>query len=84
MIVRMLVSIAGHADPANGLAEDFGFAPGELHELEDGLAEKWIAAGIAEVPPAPKVKKSKHVVDAEAKAVAEEERRRLEAEGAQN
>jgi hypothetical protein len=45
--VRILVSIAGHADPTYNL-EDFAFQPAQVVDLDDTLAGKWIAGGIAE------------------------------------
>ena len=48
MKVRMLVSIAGHAEPKYGLPE-FAFKPGEVVELNDTLAEAWVTAEIAQL-----------------------------------
>jgi hypothetical protein len=47
MKVKMLVSIAGHAEPKYGLPE-FAFKPGEVVELTDTLAKAWIAGWLAE------------------------------------
>ena len=79
MKIRMLTSIAGHADPANGLDDDFSFKPGELLELDEPLAEAWIAAGHAEVAPEPKHRK---VNDREAKAAEAARIKREEEEAA--
>lgn len=54
MTVKMQTAIAGHADPKHGLANDFSFGPGEVVDLPDELAAKWIDAG--------------HATDASAKA----------------
>lgn len=55
--IRLLVSIAGHAEPLHELA-DFSFAPGDIAEVSADLAKAWIASGIAEaVEPTPKTKK---------------------------
>ena len=59
MTVKILVSIAGHEDPANGLERSFSFRPGDLTELPDGLAAKWIASGIAAPTGAPEAKQKK-------------------------
>lgn len=48
MKVRMLVSIAGHAMPHYGITGTFSFAPGEVIDLHDELADKWIESGLAE------------------------------------
>lgn len=53
MKVKMLISIAGHADPANGVDQDFAFHPGQEVELPKPLAEKWIDSGHAEPAGAP-------------------------------
>lgn len=47
MKVRMLVSIAGHAEPIYELG-DFSFAPGDEVELHPALAQAWIESGHAE------------------------------------
>lgn len=47
MRVRMLISIAGNAEPNYGLPE-FSFAPGDTPDLHKDLAKAWIAAGHAE------------------------------------
>ena len=47
MQVKMLTSIAGHADPDAGLPSDFSFACSATVELPEVLAQKWIEAGIA-------------------------------------
>lgn len=52
MKVRMLVSIAGGAEPLYGL-EEFSFRPGEEVDLDDTLAGHWIAAGHASAVKAP-------------------------------
>ena len=46
MKVTIVQSIAGHADPRYEL-EDFSFRPGETVDLNDELAEAWLASGIA-------------------------------------
>lgn len=46
MKIKMLQSIAGHAEPRYRLA-DFGFAPGAVLEIHDELAKAWIAGKIA-------------------------------------
>jgi hypothetical protein len=57
--IRLLVSIAGHADPAHELP-DFAFAPGDLADVSAALAKAWIEGGIAEaIEPAPTPKKKK-------------------------
>jgi len=43
----MKTSIAGHAEPMYGLP-DFSFRIGEIVDLDQKLAEAWIASGIAE------------------------------------
>lgn len=48
MKVRMLVSIAGLAMPHYGITGTYSLAPGDVLELHDELAEKWIASGHAE------------------------------------
>ncbi len=47
MKVRILISIAGNAEPMYDLP-DFSFAPGETLDLHDTLAQHWINAGHAE------------------------------------
>ena len=51
MKVRMLVSIAGLAMPHYGITGTYSLAPGDVLELHDELAEKWIASGHAEAVP---------------------------------
>lgn len=48
MKVRMLVSIAGLAMPHYGITGTYSLAPGDVLELHDELAEKWIASKHAE------------------------------------
>lgn len=48
MKIKLLTSIAGNADPANGLERDFAFAHGEVVEVADGLGRKWIGSNLAE------------------------------------
>jgi hypothetical protein len=45
--VRILQAISGLADPANGMATDFNFYPGQVVSIPSALATKWITAGIA-------------------------------------
>jgi hypothetical protein len=45
--VRIKRPIAGNAEPIYDLP-DFGFAPGQVVELDQRLAESWIASGVAE------------------------------------
>jgi hypothetical protein len=47
MKVRMLVSIAGHAEPAYSLPE-FSFSPGDEVDLDPALAKAWLESGHAE------------------------------------
>lgn len=44
----MLISIAGLPMPQYGIATDYSLSPGDVLELHDELAEKWIASGHAE------------------------------------
>jgi hypothetical protein len=46
MKIKMIQSIAGHADPRYEIA-DFAFRPGEEVDVFDSLAEAWIASGVA-------------------------------------
>jgi len=46
MKIQIIQSIAGHADPRYDLA-DFSFAPGSVIEINDFLAEAWVASGVA-------------------------------------
>ena len=46
MQIKIVQSIAGHADPRYEL-EDFGYRPGEVVDVDDELAASWIDAGIA-------------------------------------
>lgn len=46
MKVSILQSIAGNAEPMYGQPE-FGYAPGQVVEVDDALARAWIAGGIA-------------------------------------
>jgi hypothetical protein len=57
MKVKIVQSIAGHADPRYEL-KDFGFRPGEVVDVDDELASAWLVQGIAEAyqeptPPEP-------------------------------
>lgn len=45
--VKMLVSIAGHAEPRYDHA-DFSLAPGDVVELHPDLADAWVKGGHAE------------------------------------
>jgi hypothetical protein len=45
--VRILQSIAGHAEPMYDLP-DFGFAPGQVVLIDERLAGNWISSGVAE------------------------------------
>lgn len=57
MQIKMLQSIAGHADPDNDI-EEFSFKPGDVVDLKDGVAKAWVAGGLAEaVQKEPKGKK---------------------------
>jgi hypothetical protein len=47
MKIRMLVAIAGHAEPNYGL-DDFSFAAGEVVDVDKKLATAWIEGGLAE------------------------------------
>lgn len=47
MKVRMLVSIAGHAEPLYKLPE-FAFSPGDVVDVDKKLAAAWIEGGVAE------------------------------------
>lgn len=61
--VKILVSIAGRQDFANGFESDYSFSPGDEVELSPALAEKWIrnktAEAIVEAPTAAPVPKKK-------------------------
>ena len=46
MKIVILQSIAGNAEPMYNQPE-FGYAPGQIVEVDDGLAKAWIASGIA-------------------------------------
>jgi hypothetical protein len=46
MKIRILQSIAGHAEPRYGLA-DFSFPPGAVVDVQEDLAKAWIASKIA-------------------------------------
>ena len=46
MKIKMLQSIAGHADPHHGLA-NFSFPPGCVVDVAEPLAKAWIASDIA-------------------------------------
>ena len=56
-MIRVVIQepIAGLADPRYGLA-DFSFRPGQIADIDDALAEAWLASGVA---------KSKEEIDAE-------------------
>jgi hypothetical protein len=45
--VKMLIAIAGHAEPKYDLA-DFAFDPGQVVDIDSKLALLWIASGTAE------------------------------------
>lgn len=47
MKIELLKSIAGAGDFVEGSAGHFSLAEGEQAEVEDAIAEKWIASGIA-------------------------------------
>lgn len=60
MKVRMCISIAGLAMPHYGITSDYSLSPGDVLELHDELAGKWLASGHAEaVAEEPELKKSK-------------------------
>jgi phage terminase Nu1 subunit (DNA packaging protein) len=42
------------------------FKEGEEHDVDDALAEKWLAEGLAELPPKKLMKDGKEVTEAEA------------------
>jgi len=48
MKVRILVSLAGLPMPHYGITSDFALQPGDVLELHDELAEKWVGSGKAE------------------------------------
>ena len=52
MKVKILTSIAGHADPRYDL-RDFSFRPGEEADVHDELAAAWIESGVAVALPRP-------------------------------
>jgi hypothetical protein len=49
MRVKIIEPVAGHADERYNL-EDHVFRPGEIVELDDGLAQSWIDSGRAAIP----------------------------------
>lgn len=53
MEVKILTSIAGHAEPKYDLHHSFSFVAGETATLHPDLAAAWIASGIAEALPKP-------------------------------
>lgn len=75
MKVRMLVSIAGLAEPLYDLPE-FSFAPGDEVRLHPDLAKAWIDCGHAEevtdLVVEAKPRKSRKAVDSNPDAKAEE------------
>lgn len=46
MRILIQVSIAGNADPRYNL-DEFGFQPGQVADIDPGLAQAWIASGVA-------------------------------------
>lgn len=53
MRIEMLASIMGGADPANGLDQEFCYREGQIVEVRDDLALKWMSSD----PPRAKVVK---------------------------
>lgn len=49
-------SIAGHGDPCRVGEITFGFAPEQIADVEDELANAWVASGIASFVPKDKPK----------------------------
>jgi hypothetical protein len=49
MRIEILQSIAGRGDFVGGFSGIFSLSPGDQVEVENQIAEKWIASGIAKV-----------------------------------
>jgi hypothetical protein len=57
MKIKLNCAIAGHADTVHGLDKEFAFRPGEIVDLPEALAQKWIKAEIATALEPPKAAK---------------------------